>query len=57
MDHTETNSSEILSAISSKVNIVIYSIIIPLFTVLSSTIMLIGIIALLSAINFDITAF
>jgi ATP-binding cassette subfamily B protein len=56
IEHTETNSSEILSAISSKVNVVIYSIIIPIFTLLSSTIILIAIIALLSAINFNVTA-
>ena len=47
--HVARNSSEVISGISTKANGVIYSIIVPLLTLISSTIMLIAIlIALLS---------
>jgi len=49
--HVSRNSSEIISGISSKANGVIYSIIVPLLTLISSIIMLIAILLALLSID------
>jgi ABC-type multidrug transport system fused ATPase/permease subunit len=49
--HCARNSSEVISGISSKSNVVIYNIILPTLTLLSSSIILIAILVLLLSIN------
>ena len=49
--HCARNSSEVISGISSKSNVVIYNIILPILTLLSSSIILTAILVLLLSIN------
>ncbi len=49
--HVARNSSEVINGISTKANGVIYSIIVPLLTLISSTIMLIAILIALLAVD------
>ncbi len=49
--HLSRNSSEIIDGISTKVNTVIYGIILPLLTLINSIILLLGIFAILIYIN------
>ena len=49
--HVARNSSEVINGISTKANGVIYSIIVPLLTLISSTIMLIAILLALLAVD------
>ena len=49
--HVARNSSEVLTGISTKANSVIYSIIVPLLTLISSSIMLIAILMALLSLN------
>ena len=49
--HCSRNSSEIISGINGKSNTVIYGVILPILTLISSSVMLIGILALLLLIN------
>ena len=49
--HCTRNSSEVISGISSKSNVVIYNIIVPTLTLFSSSIILIAILVLLLSIN------
>ncbi len=49
--HVARNSSEIISAISTKANNVIYSIVVPALTFVSSMIMLVAVLAVLLAVN------
>ena len=53
--HVARNSSEIISSISSKVNIIAYSIIGPLLIIINSIIMIIGIFFVLLSVNFIVT--
>jgi ATP-binding cassette subfamily B protein len=50
--HIKINSSEIVAAVISKINIVIYNIILPIFTILSSLIILTAVVIFLSIVNF-----
>jgi len=49
--HVARNSSEIIDAVSTKVNAVVFQIIVPLLTLFSSTVIMVAIMATLIAIN------
>jgi len=51
LSHTQRNTSEVLSLVINKVNNIIYSVILPTLTVISSSIMLMAILSMLFFIN------
>jgi len=55
--HIATNSSEMVSALSMKVSLVTYNILLPILTIISSCILLAGIVGALIFLNISITIF
>lgn len=55
LSHTQRNTSEVLSLVINKVNNIIYSIILPALTIISSSILLVAILSMLFFINPMIT--
>lgn len=53
--HTQRNSSDVLGLVINKVNNIIYSVILPILTIISSSILLIAILSMLILINPKIT--
>lgn len=57
LSHTQKNTSEVLGLVINKVNNIIYSIILPTLTIISSSILLVAILSMLFLINPMITLF